>query len=107
MIVSASYKTDIPAFYGAWFLNRLKAGYCKIINPYGRQVSTVPLTRPEVDGFVFWTRNIGFVPRGASRGRRSRFSIHHTIYDHRLPTRARFIRHRLAARGGACARAGR
>ncbi len=59
MIVSASYKTDIPAFYGAWFLNRLKAGYCKMINPYGRQVSTVPLTRPEVDGFVFWTRNIG------------------------------------------------
>ena len=59
MIVSASYKTDIPAFYGAWFLNRLKAGYCKMINPYGRQISTIPLTRPEVDGFVFWTRNIG------------------------------------------------
>ena len=59
MIISASYKTDIPAFYGAWFVNRLKAGYCKMINPYGRQISTVPLTRPEVDGFVFWTRNIG------------------------------------------------
>ena len=72
MIVSASYKTDIPAFYGAWFLNRLKAGYCKMINPYGRQISTIPLTNPEVDGFVFWTRNIGpfqgILPEVTKRG---------------------------------------
>lgn len=58
MIVSASYKTDIPAFYGPWFLQRLHAGYCKMVNPYSRQVSTVPLGPGEVDGFVFWTKNI-------------------------------------------------
>jgi hypothetical protein len=63
MIVSASYKTDIPAFYGRWFLNRLRAGYCKMVNPYGGQVYTVDLTRPVVDGFVFWSRNVGpFLP---------------------------------------------
>ncbi|MGE5546618.1 MAG: DUF1848 domain-containing protein [Solirubrobacterales bacterium] len=56
MIVSASYRTDIPAFYAPWFLNRFRAGYAKVVNPYGRQVSTVPL-RAGVDGFVFWTRN--------------------------------------------------
>ncbi|MBC7951853.1 MAG: DUF1848 domain-containing protein [Rhodospirillaceae bacterium] len=56
MIVSASYRTDIPAFYAAWFANRFRAGYAKVVNPYGRQVSTVPL-RTGVDGFVFWTRN--------------------------------------------------
>lgn len=56
MIVSASYRTDIPAFYGRWFLNRFRAGYARVINPYGRQMSTVPL-RAGVDGFVFWTRN--------------------------------------------------
>ncbi len=33
MIISASYKTDIPAFYGDWFMNRLKAGYCRMVNP--------------------------------------------------------------------------
>jgi hypothetical protein len=27
MIISASYKTDTPAFYGDWFMNRLRAGY--------------------------------------------------------------------------------
>ncbi|MBI4871962.1 MAG: DUF1848 domain-containing protein [Candidatus Riflebacteria bacterium] len=58
MIVSASYKTDIPALYGEWFRNRLKAGFCRVRNPYGGQVSTVSLTGPEVDGFVFWTRNL-------------------------------------------------
>lgn len=58
MIVSASYKTDIPAFYGAWFMNRLKAGYCRMVNPYGRQIHTIALSREAVDGFVFWTRNI-------------------------------------------------
>lgn len=58
MIVSASYRTDIPAFYGEWFLNRFRAGYAKVVNPYGRQISTVPM-RAGVDGFVFWTRNSG------------------------------------------------
>jgi hypothetical protein len=64
MIVSASYKTDIPAFYGDWFTRRLEAGYCRVANPYGGPPSTVGLGREAVDGFVFWTRNLGpFVDR--------------------------------------------
>ncbi len=59
MIVSASYKTDIPAFYGRWFLNRLDAGFCRMVNPYGGQTYRVDLTRGAVDGFVFWTKNLG------------------------------------------------
>ncbi|MGC9516015.1 DUF1848 family protein [Methanocrinis sp.] len=60
MIISASYKTDIPAFYGEWFEKRLEAGYCKVANPYNRrQVRRVSLAREDVDGFVFWTRNLG------------------------------------------------
>jgi hypothetical protein len=60
MIVSASYKTDIPAFYGEWFANRLRAGYCKMVNPFNRhQVFTVSLRREDVDGFIFWTKNLG------------------------------------------------
>lgn len=63
MIISASYKTDIPAFYGEWFMNRLRAGYCSMVNPYGRQVYRVSLLPEDVDGFVFWTRNAGpFLP---------------------------------------------
>ena len=57
MIVSASYKTDIPAFYGPWFARRLAAGTVRTVNPYGGQVNDLALTREAVDGFVFWTRN--------------------------------------------------
>lgn len=59
MIISASYKTDIPAFYGEWFLKRLEAGYCKMVNPYNNQVYRVGLKREEVEGVVFWTKNLG------------------------------------------------
>jgi len=63
MIISASYKTDIPAFYGEWFMHRLRAGYCKMVNPYNRHVYSISLVRPDVDGLVFWTRNLGpFMP---------------------------------------------
>lgn len=64
MIISASYKTDIPAFYGAWFRNRLRAGYCKMANPFNRrQRFTISLRREDVDGFVFWTKNLSpFMP---------------------------------------------
>lgn len=59
MIISASYKTDIPAFYGEWFRNRLRAGFCKMANPYNRnQRFTISLRRENVDGFVFWTKNV-------------------------------------------------
>ena len=59
MIVSASYRTDIPAFYGDWFLKRLEAGYCQVVNPYGGPVRKIALTPEAVAGFVFWTRNPG------------------------------------------------
>lgn len=59
MIISASYKTDIPTFYGEWFMNRLRAGYCKTLNPYNRRVIRVSLHAQAVDGIVFWTKNVG------------------------------------------------
>ena len=58
MIVSASYRTDIPAFYARWFLRRLRAGYCRVANPYGGGAYEVSLAPGAVDGFVFWTRNV-------------------------------------------------
>lgn len=71
MIVSASYRTDIPAFYGRWFLNRLAAGYCLVHSPYGGAPYRVSLRPEDVDGFVFWTKNLGpFWPALAELRRR-------------------------------------
>jgi hypothetical protein len=81
VIVSASYRTDIPAFYGRWFARRLEAGFCRVANPYGGPPSMVRLDRDSVDGFVFWTRNLGpFRPvleRIAERG--APFVVQYTI----------------------------
>jgi hypothetical protein len=58
MIISASRRTDIPAFYAEWFINRVRAGYCLVPNPYNRkQVSRLSLTPNDVAVVVFWSRN--------------------------------------------------
>ena len=58
MIISASRRTDIPAFYSKWFMNRIRAGYCVVPNPFNpAQVSRVSLKPQGVDVIVFWTRN--------------------------------------------------
>ena len=59
MIISASYKTDIPAFYGSWFMNRLKAGYCLMTQPYNGRTLRISMRPEDAEGFVFWTKNIG------------------------------------------------
>lgn len=58
MIISASRRTDIPAFYGDWLMNRLRAGYCLVPNPYNHsQISRVSLRSDDVDAIVFWSKN--------------------------------------------------
>ncbi len=58
MIISASRRTDIPAFYTPWLMNRIAAGYCTVPNPFNRnQVTRVSLLPEEVAAIVFWTRN--------------------------------------------------
>ncbi len=58
MIISASRRTDIPAFYSDWFLNRIKEGFLYVRNPMNiYQVSKIKLTPDVVDFIVFWTKN--------------------------------------------------
>lgn len=58
MIISASRRTDIPAYYSDWFFNRIKDGYVLVRNPMNmRQISRIKLTPDVVDGIVFWTKN--------------------------------------------------
>lgn len=56
-VISASRRTDIPAFYAEWFMNRVRAGFCHWINPYANQVYRVAITPEDCPAFVFWTRN--------------------------------------------------
>ena len=58
MLIFASGRTDIPAFYSEWLLNRLRAGFVDVRNPYyGEQVTRYRLTKDVVDCLVFCTKN--------------------------------------------------
>jgi len=58
LIISASRRTDIPAFYSDWFFNRIKEGYVLVRNPMNiHQISKKSLTPDVVDCIVFWTKN--------------------------------------------------
>ncbi len=58
MIISASRRTDIPAYYSEWFLNRIREGYVLVRNPMNfHQISKINLLPEVVDGIVFWTKN--------------------------------------------------
>lgn len=56
-VISVSRRTDIPAFYAAWFLNRLRAGFARYRTPFGGQSYEVSLRPEAVLAFVFWSRN--------------------------------------------------
>ena len=80
MIVSASYRTDIPAFYAPWFMARLDAGEARVRSPYGGPDYAVSLRPGEVDGFVFWTRNMApLLPHLERVRRRAPFIVQFTV----------------------------
>ena len=56
-IISASRRTDIPAWYTEWFIERLREGYVYVKNPYTGKPLRVPLTPDTVHSIVFWSKN--------------------------------------------------
>ena len=86
MIVSASYRTDSPAFHAAWLLARLEAGFAQVKNPYARTPYRVSLQPPEATGFVLWTRNIKpLLPDLAAVAARAPFMVQFTITGYPRP----------------------
>ena len=58
MIVSASRRTDIPAYYSDWFFNRISEGFVLVRNPRDfHRVSRISLSPEVVDCIVFWSKN--------------------------------------------------
>jgi len=92
VIVSASRRTDIPAFYVPWLAHRLQAGFCEVANPFRpRQVSRVSLRPEDVDAIVFWTRHarplLDLLPELDRRGFRS--CVQYTITGYGAPLERR------------------
>ena len=58
MILQTGMRTDIPAFYSRWFLNRLQQGFVLVRNPYDPQsVTRYRLDPSVVDLIGFCSKN--------------------------------------------------
>ena len=58
MIISASRRTDLPAFHGEWLCRRFSAGYALVRHPFRPHlVWRIPLAPDAAEGIVFWTKN--------------------------------------------------
>ena len=58
MIINTGMRTDIPAFYSRWFLNRIREGYVMVRNPYYPDTVTRYSLDPDVvDLIEFCTKD--------------------------------------------------
>ena len=58
MIIDTGNRTDIPAFYSEWFMNRIREGFVMVQNPYSaEQVTRYKLDPEVVDALIFTSKN--------------------------------------------------
>ena len=57
IVISASRRTDIPAFYMDWFMEQIKKGEFEVTHPYNRRKFILPATPDKVHTIVFWSKN--------------------------------------------------
>lgn len=79
-VISASRRTDIPAFYLKWLVRHLKNGYIDVPNPFNRQqVKQVSLLPEDVAWMVLWSRNYGIFLKNERYFDAYRLFFHFTI----------------------------
>ena len=57
MIINTGTRTDIPAFYSKWFLNRIEEGFVLSKNPYNNQIYEYNFNPKTVDCICFCSKN--------------------------------------------------
>ncbi|MBW1615370.1 MAG: DUF1848 family protein [Deltaproteobacteria bacterium] len=60
IVISASRRTDIPAFYMDWFIKRIKMGYFETTNPYNMTTRKIPAVPSKVHTIIFWSKNFSY-----------------------------------------------
>lgn len=58
-ILSVSRRTDIPAFYMPWFMDRVTRGVIDVVNPFNRHVRQVTVSPDRFHTMVFWSKDFG------------------------------------------------
>jgi len=76
IVISASRRTDIPAFYMKWFMEQIQKGTFEVVNPYSGKVSIVPATPDKVHTIVLWSKNFGPFIDGGFGGKLEKNGYH-------------------------------
>ena len=82
-VISASRRTDIPAFYMQWFMRGIQKGFFEVENPYHRKTFFVPASTTDVHTIVFWSKNFGPFIAGEF-GRRLQAKGYHLFFNFTL-----------------------
>lgn len=89
-ILSVSRRTDIPAFYMPWFMDRVTRGTVEVVNPYTRQVRNVAVSPERIQAMVFWSKDFGpFLAR--NYGERLQDAGYHLFFNFTVNSRSTML----------------
>jgi hypothetical protein len=72
IVISASRRTDIPAFYMNDFMEDIRRGFFCITNPFNQKKSLIMATPDKVHTIVFWSKDYtNFIKGNLSKSFRS------------------------------------
>jgi len=112
IVVSASRRTDIPAFYMEGFMAAVDAGAFETVNPFNGQTRTLEAGPDKVAAIVFWSKNFGlFLKKGfgealVGRGYTLLFNFTVNSDDDRIEPLVPPLAQRLGQLGALCRRFG-
>jgi Domain of unknown function (DUF1848) len=90
IVLSASRRTDIPAFYMPWFMQGIERGEFEVVNPYNRRRTRVPATPSDVHTIVFWSKDFSPFLKG-NHGRRLREKGYNLFFQFTLNPEDRIL----------------
>jgi hypothetical protein len=89
-VLSASRRTDIPAFYIDWFMTGIDKGCFEVTNPYNGQKRRVSATTDTIHSIVFWSKNFGPFIRG-NYGERLKQKGFHLFYNFTINSESKLL----------------
>jgi DNA repair photolyase len=56
-VISASRRTDIPAFYLDWFISSMNRGIFSVQHPCTKKIAGISIPKQDIHSIVFWSKN--------------------------------------------------
>lgn len=93
-VLSASRRTDIPAFYMDWFMQGIHNEFFEVQNPYNHKTFVVPASTTDVHTIVLWSKNFGPFITG-DYGRQLQEKGYHLFFNFTLNSMPKILEPRL------------